>query len=99
MKLEFTWDPNKAEANFAKHGVRFATAMRAFKDPCAHTELDRVIEGEERWQTIGSVDGKVVLLVVHTNWEEDGTEIVRIISARRAERDERQKYERQFGPI
>jgi uncharacterized protein len=99
VSLEFTWDPEKAAANLLKHGVRFETATRAFADPHAIFELERHVDGEERWQTIGLVDGQLLLLVVHTNWMEDGLEIIRLISARRAERHERKKYEEQFGSL
>ena len=45
---------------------------------------DREVDGEERWQTTGMVDGLLLLLVAHTIFDEDGDEIVRIISAREA---------------
>lgn len=68
-----------------------------FSDPFAFSEQDRVESGEYRWQTIGSVDGGTILLVAHTveEDEEDGTEIIHIISPRRAERHERRRYEQE----
>jgi uncharacterized protein len=99
MSPEFTWDPYKAASNLSKHGVGFETATRAFADPHAIFELERHVDGEERWQTIGLVDGQLLLLVVHANWTEDGLEIIRLISARQAERHERKRYEEQFGPL
>ena len=48
---------------------------------------------ERRWQTLGLVEGWLLLLVAHTVWDEDGTEVIRIISARRAEPKERRRYE------
>ena len=62
-------------------------AARAFADPFALTVHDRIENGEQRWQTIGIVDGHLVLLVAHTVGEDDdGAEVVCIISARRQTR-------------
>ena len=97
MTTRFEWDAAKAESNLRKHGVSFETAIRTFADPFALTEQDRIEEGEKRWQTIGIVEGYFLLLVAHTvkDENEDGQmrEIVRIISARRAESKERIRYE------
>jgi uncharacterized DUF497 family protein len=68
-------------------------AMLVLADPYALTEQDRVEEGERRWQTIGLVGGIALLLVAHTVLEEDHDEIIRLISARRASRKERNRYE------
>jgi uncharacterized DUF497 family protein len=54
--------------------------------------VDRIIEGEERWHTIGLAGGIVILLVVHTNEERHGEEEIRIISARKASPRERSAY-------
>ena len=94
MPLRFTWDEAKAASNRTKHKVSFEVAARVFLDPFALSEQDRIEGGEYRWRTIGAVEGVVVLLVAHTtHGEEDGTEVIRIISARRAERSERRRYE------
>ena len=88
----FEWDNAKAESNWRKHGITFDTAQLAFDDPFALTELDRIADGEERWQTIGLVGATTVLIVAHTI--EGGTiEKIRIISARRATRPEKIRYE------
>ena len=93
MSYRFEWDPDKAERNLRKHGVNFEVASRAFVDPMALTVLDRVEAGEQRWQTIGLVDGVLVLLVAHTVREsESGDEIIRLISARKADPTERKRY-------
>ena len=98
MKIQFAWDEAKAEANFRKHQVRFHTAVLAFADRNALSEQDRIENGELRWQTLGKVNGRLLLLVAHTiqDDDEDGVpvEFIRIISAREATRRERQKYER-----
>ena len=100
MKILFDWDPVKAASNLRKHKVGFATASRVFADPLRMTALDRVVDGEIRWRTIGIVEGFVPLVVAHT-WQEkdDGTGIIRIISARRAGREERRRYEEENGEI
>lgn len=94
MDTRFEWDPVKAESNRRKHGVSFEMATRAFADPFALTVQDRIEQGETRWQTLGIVEGYLLLLVAHTVWDEnDGAEVIRIISARRAEPKERKRYE------
>ena len=93
MICRFEWDPDKAERNLRKHGVSFKLASRAFVDPLALTVLDRVEAGEQRWQTIGLIDGVLVLLVAHTVRESDSNgEIIRLISARKADPTERKRY-------
>jgi uncharacterized DUF497 family protein len=95
MKKKFEWDPEKAKSNLRKHRVSFEIATRAFADPFAVVEKDRIENGEHRWQTLGIVDGYLLLLVAHTvRDEKDGTEVIRIISARRAEPKERKRYEK-----
>ncbi len=91
--MNFTWDAQKATANIKKHGVSFELAARIFADPFALIHQDRIENGEYRWQTIGLVDGCLVLLVAHTHEENHDTEIIRIISARRADSKERTRYE------
>lgn len=96
MATRFEWDAAKARSNLRKHGVSFDDAIAAYADTYALTVQDRIEGGELRWQTLGLVDNYLVLLVAHTVGEdEDGTEIVRIISARAADRKERKRYETQ----
>jgi uncharacterized protein len=94
MNWRFEWDPEKARSNLRKHGIDFETATVVFDDPFAIVELERIEDGEERWHTLGIGAGAPLLLVVHTIHGED-IEIIRIISARRAERSERRRYEQQ----
>jgi uncharacterized DUF497 family protein len=95
MKIRFEWDADKAVSNLAKHRVSFETATRVFADPFLLTQQDRIENGEHRWQTIGMVDGHLLLLVAHTVFDDDdGTEVLRIISARRAEPKERKRFEK-----
>ena len=94
MKTRFEWNPAKAAGNLKKHRISFETAIRIFADPFAMVAQDRIENGEHRWQTLGSVGGDLLLLVAHTvRDDEDGTEVIRIISARRAEPRERKRYE------
>jgi len=94
MEFEFEWDLNKEKINIKKHKVSFNVASKVFFDPFLCSIQDRVENGEERWQTIGMVDGCLLLLVVHTVLEKDNVEIIRIISARRVNQRERKLYER-----
>jgi uncharacterized protein len=89
----FEWDEAKAESNLRKHGITFGYATQVFDDPFALAERERNENGEERWQTIGQVEGLTILLVAHTVHEEGWDEVVRIISARQASRKEREHYE------
>lgn len=95
MKVRFEWDPAKAAANLRKHGVSFEIATRVFLDPFALAEQDRIEGGEQRWRTLGLVEGWLLVLVAHTVREDNDVEVIRIISARRAEPRERRRYEQE----
>ena len=91
--MRWTWDPDKAAANRAKHGLSFETAVLVFDDPL-HVSRPDPHPDADRWHTIGLV-GSVLLLVVHT-WPEEtekGESVGRIISARKATAHERKAYE------
>ena len=89
----FEWSEAKAKSNVRKHGVSFELATQVFDDPYAMAEQDRIEDGELRWQTIGMVEGVVVLLVAHTVRDEEPNEIIRIITARKTTRKERERYD------
>jgi len=91
----FEWDPEKARSNQRKHGISFAIAQHVFSDPDALSDGDRLEGGERRWQTLGRIDGVLLLLVAHTVENDGPEEIIRIISARRADRKERIRYEKE----
>lgn len=96
MNIRFEWDDENAANHFKKHKVNFAMAARAFADPFALTVHDRIENGEQRWQTIGMVDGHVLPLVAHTVGEDDvGAEVICIISARKADPKERKRYDQE----
>ena len=87
----WTWDPAKAERNWRDHRVRFETAVFALADPLALTLPDPHAD-EVRWRTLGMV-GARLLFVVHTDADAGAATPGRIISARRATREERTSYE------
>jgi uncharacterized protein len=89
----FEWDPRKAEANAAKHGVTFDNAVTVFLDPDALDGPDlQHSAGESRFRRLGkSADGRV-LIVAYTLRRSGNAEAIRIISARRASRRERAAY-------
>jgi uncharacterized DUF497 family protein len=88
--MKFEWDPVKSEINLKKHGISFHEAATVFGDPLAITfnDPDHSI-GEHRFLTFGYSGANQLLVVVHT--ERRGK--TRIISARRATRQERKIYE------
>jgi uncharacterized DUF497 family protein len=88
MTLKFDWDDAKARDNYAKHGVSFAAAKRAFHDAFAVEWLDdRVDYGEDRYNLIGMVEGRLLFVAYTVR-----NEVIRIISARGAEPLERRRY-------
>ena len=97
LMLYFDWDPAKDEENKRKHKISFAAASVALEDPFAIEELDWIVDGELRFTTTGMAAGEVIVLVSHTNivLNEDGDELARIISARKASAGERRTYEEQ----
>ena len=95
MTMLFEWDDKKAAQNLAKHRISFATAIHVFSDPMQLSAQDRVENGEYRWQTIGMVEGRLLLLVAHAVFDdESGAEVIRLISARKADAKERKRYEK-----
>jgi len=92
MKLEFEWHEAKAEANLHAHGISFELAMTVFSDTFAIEFLDdREDYSEERLAIIGMAEGRVLLFVAYTEREEH----IRIISARRATKNEQDYYFKQ----
>jgi uncharacterized protein len=89
----FEWDEEKNRANLAKHKVSFETAKLVFDDPFALSIQDRFVDDEERWQTSGMIDDVVVIVLAHTWTDDEGDEVIRLISARKATRGERKGYE------
>ena len=89
--IAFDWDPAKARANERKHGVSFEEAQSVFYDDFARQFYDPDgSEAEDRFLMLGISNRARVLLVCHC---ERSGEVIRIISARKATRNERQYYE------
>jgi len=88
MDLEFDWDHAKAQTNLRKHRVPFLKACEVFKDG-SRLELADVSGdyGEERWIVLGRA-GQKILSVVYTQRGQR----IRLISARRADRNEQRTY-------
>lgn len=100
--MRYEWDDAKNRRNQRKHdGISFELAALAFDDSDCIVIRDRAdASDEQRWHAIGtariSSDAAAVLLVVHAYREDsDGEEIIRIISARRAEKHEIRRYREQ----
>lgn len=89
--MRFEWNDSKSRRNLEKHRISFGTASLVFDDPSALSIQDRIVEGEERWQTLGMI-ADVVVVVAHTWQETEGDEVIRLISARKATARERRVY-------
>lgn len=91
MDVAFDWDPVKARANVIDHGVAFTEAATAFTDPMSVTVPDPDHSADEgRFVLVGRSKRGRLLVIVHV---ERGEAEIRLISARRATRQERKKYE------
>lgn len=89
--MEFEWDASKAAVNLRKHGVAFEDAARVFLDPYRIEAYDgRDAYGEDRWKTVGMVE-PALLAVVYTVRGKEG-DVIRLISARKADAHERTQY-------
>jgi uncharacterized DUF497 family protein len=100
--MRYEWDERKNRQNQRKHGgISFELATLVFEAPDCLIELDRVDEaGEQRWHALGTIYVRpeigAVLLVVHAYKEDNhGEEIIRIISARRADKHDFRRYQEQ----
>jgi hypothetical protein len=95
--IRFEWDPRKARANLAKHGVSFEEALTAFYDEFGRllADPDASVE-EDRFVLLGLSSSMRLLVVVHCFREPDET--IRIISARRADQYETDLYQDLWRP-
>lgn len=100
--MRYEWDERKNRENRRKHdGISFELATLVFEDEKRLLSKDRIDEtGEQRWITIGAVvlepGAGLVIVVAHVYREDrDGEEVIRIISARRAEKHELRRYKEQ----
>ena len=81
----FDWDERKSRSNLAKHGIAFDAAVEIFYGPIVLRRSDR--NHEERWVAIGSSENRVIAVVFTLR-----TDVIRIISARRARKTEEGEY-------
>ena len=99
--MRYEWDELKNERNQRKHGISFELATTVFEDDLCLVRRDRVDEnGEQRWLALGAArishDYGAVLLVVHVYRENNhGEEVIRIVSARAAEKHDVGRYQEQ----
>lgn len=87
--MQFEWDEAKNSENIRKHQIDFADVSEMFDNPMLIEEDDRFDYGEERWFGIGFLGNGVAVVV----WTERHGDVIRIISARRANRYERKRFE------
>ena len=93
--MNFEWDETKNRINQEKHGVSFEEAKEVFDDPLQISKLDhRFNYFEERWITLGTTKKEKLLVVANLFFTDEGEEIIRIISARKANNHERKTYEK-----
>ena len=91
--MEFTWDEKKNEQNIKKHGFDFAEADQVF-DSVLISSLDESQDyGEDRWIGIGTLQNGTVVIVVFTEEEND---VIRVISMRKASKNEKEKYKKEI---
>ena len=91
--IRFEWDERKNSANRRKHGVSFEEAQTAFYDDRAIL-TDDPDEDEERFVLLGLSASLKTLVVCHCYREAD--EVIRIISARKAQKEERRDYDKRW---
>jgi uncharacterized DUF497 family protein len=100
--MRYEWDERKNRLNQRKHGISFELATLVFEDENCLVSMDRADEeGEQRWHALGSVSieegAAMIVLVAHAYREEgqNGEEVIRIISARRAGKNDVRRYQEQ----
>jgi len=86
--LRFAWDSKKRDSNQSKHGLDFEDAPEVFSGVTLTVKDDRFEYGEHRFITLGMLKDIVVVVVAHTETDEE----IRVISMRKATRNEEEKY-------
>lgn len=89
--MRFVFDQSKSDSNVRKHGIDFVTAQQLWDDP-NRVELSTRYPGEERWLLFARIDGRLWTAVFTRR-----DSLIRIISVRRARREEESEYEKNFG--
>ena len=89
--ISFVWDGTKDELNLKKHRIPFEEAQTVFSDPNARMIFDPEHSGDEdRFILLGISSGLRLLVVCHCYIEDDM--VIRIISARKANKNEQKQY-------
>lgn len=92
--MHFEWDESKNKLNIQKHNISFKEAKEIFYDPLHISFLDeRFNYFEERWISIGQSSNHKLIVAANLFFNDNGEEIIRIISAREATVHERKQYE------
>ena len=92
--MKFEWSNEKNRLNIEKHDICFEEAQEVFLDPMHISKLDHRFDYfEERWITLGATTKDKILVVANMFFDDNGEEIIRIISARKANDKERIFYE------
>ena len=86
--MKFEWDRKKNEVNLQKHGISFEEAKLIFGGPVFTAEDRKHSHGEIRRVSIGEIEKIIVVVVIHTRRGEN----IRLISARKANKKERDLY-------
>jgi uncharacterized DUF497 family protein len=96
FQYQFEWNPLKAQRNLKGHGVAFERAATVFLDPETLSEFDEEhSQDEDRWMTLGVDRSGSLLVVSHTYHEETMVSArIRLISARKATKNEVKQYRR-----
>ena len=91
-KLEFEWDDFKERINIKKHGLDFSTAAHVFADEFRIEKYDeKHSQDEDRYIVIGEINGQVTIITVVYTPRDDGN-VIRLISARCATKEEKEEY-------
>jgi hypothetical protein len=88
--MDFEWNEAKNRSNLRKHGLDFADAEEMFRGALVVEPDTREDYGEKRWIGIGTIRGRTAAVI----FTEPAPETIRIISLRRADHEERKKYEK-----
>lgn len=89
--MQFEWDDNKNSENIRKHGFDFTDAWQVFENPLFVKLDDHKDYGEDRWTGVGMMSNGIVIVLVFTERER---KTIRLISLRKATKNERARYEK-----
>jgi len=89
LTWRFEWDEAKNRRNIRKHGLDFADVAEVFRGPVKARPDTREDYGEERWIALGLLKDRVVAIA----FAQAGDDFIRVISFRKADRDEREEFE------